>query len=89
MESTEEPSRLSQPFLLAIKPGFTYSAHIFHRLCSVLLCRGGDMGIGAQGKPRREVTRHGGDGFDIHAVLKGEGGEGVPLRYNNDKRKKP
>ena len=26
--------------------------------------------------------------FDVHAVLEGVGGEGVPLRYNNDKRKK-
>ena len=31
----------------------------------------------------------GAQGLDVHAVFQGGGGEGVPLRYNKDKRKKP
>ena len=30
-----------------------------------------------------------GQRFGIYAAGEGVGGEGVPLRYNNDKRKKP
>ena len=30
-----------------------------------------------------------GQGFGIHAAGEGMGGEGVPLRYNKDKREKP
>ena len=29
------------------------------------------------------------DGLDFYPGLKATGGIGVPLRYNNDKRKKP
>lgn len=47
------------------------------------------MGVGVQGEPHREVPQHAGHSFDIHAVLQGQGGKGVPLRYNKDKRKKP
>ena len=47
------------------------------------------MGISVQGKACGEVTQHAGDGFDIHAVLQGDGCEGVPLRYNYDKPEKP
>ncbi len=47
------------------------------------------MGIGVQSEACGEVTQHARDGFDIHAVLEGEGGEGVPLRYNYDKPEKP
>ena len=47
------------------------------------------MGIGVQGESCGEVPQHTGHGFDIHTVLEGDGCEGVPLRYNNDKQKKP
>ena len=47
------------------------------------------MGVGIQGEACGEVTEHAGHRLDVHAVLEGDGGEGVPLRYNNDKRKKP
>ena len=50
---------------------------------------GGNMGVSVQGEACGVVAEHGGDGFYIHAVLEGHGGEGVPLRYNNDKQKKP
>lgn len=47
------------------------------------------MGVGVQREARRVVAQHTADGFYVHAVLEGHGGEGVPLRYNNDKQKKP
>lgn len=30
-----------------------------------------------------------GQGFGVHTAGEGVGGEGMPLRYNNDKQKKP
>lgn len=50
---------------------------------------GSDVGVGVQREARRVVTEHGGHGLDVHAVLQRHGREGVPLRYNNDKQKKP
>ena len=47
------------------------------------------MGVGAQGEPCVVVSQHGGHRLDVHPVLKGQGGEGVPLRYNYDKPEKP
>ena len=47
------------------------------------------MGVSVQREARRVVTQHTADGLDVHAVLQGHGREGVPLRYNNDKQKKP
>ena len=35
------------------------------------------MGVGVQGEACGEVAQHAGDGFDIHTVLEGDGGEGV------------
>ena len=50
---------------------------------------GGDVGVGVQRETRRVVTEHTADGFHVHAVLERHRREGVPLRYNNDKQKKP
>ena len=47
------------------------------------------MGVGVQGKTSAEVAQNGRDGFHVYPVLQGQGGEGVPLRYNKDKRKNP
>ena len=47
------------------------------------------VGVGAEGKARVIVSQRTGQRLDVHAVLEGQRGEGVPLRYNNDKRKKP
>lgn len=47
------------------------------------------MGVSIQCKARREVPQHTGHRLDVHAVLQCQRGEGVPLRYNNDKQKKP
>ena len=49
----------------------------------------GDVRIDVQRKPDAEVAQHTGQGFHIHAAGDGHGREGVPLRYNNDKQKKP
>ena len=49
----------------------------------------GHMGVGIQGEACGVVAQHGGKGLDIHAVLQGQRGEGVPLRYNYDKPEKP
>ena len=47
------------------------------------------MGVGVQREACRVVTQHTAEGFDIHTILERHGSEGVPLRYNNDKQKKP
>ena len=54
-----------------------------------VLFLGGGVGVGAECESCIVVSQHGGDGFDVHAVLEGQGGEGVPLRYNYDKPEKP
>ena len=77
-----------QAFLSATKPNL-HTQDISHGLGGFFLRRGGDMGVGIQGEACGEVTEHAGHRLDVHAVLEGDGGEGVPLRYNNDKRKKP
>ena len=47
------------------------------------------MGVGVQGEACGEVAEHAGYGLDVYTVLQGQGGEGVPLRYNYDKPEKP
>ena len=39
--------------------------------CFGLHC-GGDVGVGVQGEPRGVMAQHGGQGFDVHAVLEGQ-----------------
>ena len=67
---------LSQAFLLAVNL-FLHTQYHPHRLRCFLLCRGGDMGIGVQSEACREVAQHARHRLDVHAVLEGEGGEGV------------
>ena len=47
------------------------------------------MGVSVQGEACGVVAQHTGYGLYVHTVLQGQGGEGVPLRYNNDKPEKP
>ena len=47
------------------------------------------VGVGAEGKARVVVAQRAGQCLDVHAVLEGQRGEGVPLRYNYDKPEKP
>lgn len=63
--------------------------HPIHLLGRLPLGGGGDVGVGVQGKTSAEVAQNGRDGFHVYPVLQGQGSEGVPLRYNKDKRKNP
>lgn len=62
--------------------------------CFILFLAGG-VGVGAEGEPGVVVPQHGGDGFDVHAVLKSQGGEGVPeirqmfINTKTERYKKP
>ena len=47
------------------------------------------MGVGRQREARTVVSQGAGERFDVHAVLQGQRGESVPLRYNYDKPEKP
>ena len=47
------------------------------------------MGVGIQREGGVGVAQDTGQGFGIHAAGEGVGGEGMPLRYNNDKPEKP
>lgn len=49
----------------------------------------GDMGIGVQREGGLSVAQDPGECLGVHPAGEGMGGEGVPLRYNNDKQKKP
>ena len=62
------------------------AAHLFRGSSLHLPC---DVGVGAEGEARVVVPEHTADGFHIYAVLQCQGRECVPLRYNNDKQKKP
>lgn len=68
------------------------AAHGLSRLV-LLLPRG--VGVGAESEPGVVVPQHGGDRFDVHAVLEGQGGEGVPqirqmfINTKTERYKKP
>ena len=47
------------------------------------------VGVGAESEARVVVAQRTRQRLDIHAVLEGQRGEGVPLRYNYDKPEKP
>ena len=47
------------------------------------------MGVGAQGEARVVVPQHTGNRLDVHSVLQGKRGEGVPLWHNKDKSENP
>ena len=62
------------------------AAHFLRGLLLHLPC---GVGVGAEGEARVVVPEHAADGFHIHTVLQCQGRECMPLRYNNDKQKKP
>ena len=47
------------------------------------------MRISVQREACRKMPQHTRHGLDVHTILQCQRCEGVPLRYNNDKRKKP
>ena len=60
-----------------------------HFLRSLLLHLPRGVGVGAECESGIIVAEHTADGFDVHAILQCQRCEGMPLRYNNDKQKKP
>ena len=60
-----------------------------HRLCGFVLLLPRSVGVGAESESGVIVAEHTADGFDVHAILQCQRCEGMPLRYNNDKQKKP
>ena len=60
-----------------------------HRLSGFGLCKRCDVGVCVKREASRVVAEHPGDSFDVYSVLQSQGCKCVPLRYNNDKRKKP
>ena len=55
---------------------------------SVLHIRG-RVRVNVQRRGRGHMAQHGGERFHVHPILQRQGRERVPLRYNNDKQKKP
>ena len=47
------------------------------------------VGVGVHGEAGLCMAQDTGQRFGIHAIGQCVGGEGVPLRYNNDKPEKP
>ena len=47
------------------------------------------MRISVQREACRKMPQHTRHGLDVHTVLQSQRCESVPLRYNNDKQKKP
>ena len=74
--------------------GPVFSAHLLaddptDGVCGILLHLGRGVSVGVQREPRRVVAQRAGQRFHVHSAFQGQRGEGVPLRYNNDKQKKP
>ena len=49
----------------------------------------GRVRVNVQRRGRRHMAQHGGERFHVHPILQRQRCERVPLRYNNDKQKKP
>ena len=81
-EKGRKESKSAGQEVCASRPVFFFVLHdLFHETphsgCCLILLLPAGMGVGAQGEPGIVVPRHGGHGFDVHAVLEGCGGEGV------------
>lgn len=48
------------------------------------LHRGGDVGVGVQGEACGVMAQHGGQGFDVYAVLEGQDGKCVAERVKRN-----
>ena len=62
---------------------------VTHDVAGLLLHVRRHVGIGVQGEAGVGVAQNAGQGLGVYAAGEGVGGKRVPLRYNNDKRKKP
>ena len=50
---------------------------VAHGLRRLVLLLAGGVGVGSQGESCVVMSQHGRDRFDVHTVLKGQGGEGM------------
>ena len=75
---------LPVPFLLPFSLLYDLPQDAAHGLSGLVLLLPRSVGVGAQGKASVVVPQHGGHGFDVHAVLEGCGGEGVPEIVESD-----
>ena len=70
-----------------------FSQHLRHEIAHLLrgtfLHLACDVRVGAERESCVEMTEHTGYRFHVHAILQCQRCECVPLRYNNDKQKKP
>ena len=68
------------PGVLAVfRSGLHHLGHeASHGFCRLILHLPGGVGIGTQGEPRVVVAQHTGHSLDVHAILQGQGGEGMP-----------
>ena len=77
-------------FLVVFGLVLHHLAHeVSHGFCRLILHLPGGVGVGAKGEARVIVAQHTGDRFDVHAVLQGQSGEGMPLWHNKDKSENP
>lgn len=66
-----------------------------HGGCGLVLLLPGGVGVGAEGESGVVVAQHGGHSLDVHAILQGHGGEGVPevrqmfINTKTERYKKP
>ena len=60
-----------------------------HGLRCLILHLPGGVGVGAEREARVVMAQHTGDRLDVHTVLQGQRGEGVPVWHNKDKSDKP
>ena len=92
-----ERDRERQTGSFSLLPGVLFSAVVLHDLrhkiphgfCSLILHLPGGVGVGSERESGIIVAQHTGDRFHVHSVLKRQGCEGVPLRYNKDKSENP
>ena len=84
----------SLAFLPGVFCGFGVGLHhlaheIAHGFRRLILHLAGSVGVSPQGEACVVVAQHTGNCLDVHSVLQGQGGEGVPLWHNKDKSENP
>ena len=73
-------------FLVLLAWALHHLAHeISHGFRGLVLHLPSGVGVGSEGEACVIVAKHTGNRLDVHTVLEGQGGEGVPLWHNKDK----
>ena len=70
-------------------PSLYLGHEVTHGFRRLILHLPGGVGVGTQGEARVVVAQHTGDRLDVHPVLQGQRGEGVPLWHNKDQSENP